>query len=180
MRACKPAPPLRFYAYANARKEGLACRTILHVHNYLTCTKDLCMCPTNTRGSCDFGANYNWKMSRQLRLSLSRDPQGPPESKKRQLSSQKTLDKPPAKRPKQPGEVYLDTYKAPPGITNPANNCYCNAVIQCLFNNAHFSSQLKKVFSRHPDHCTQQCCSSGMNNIIPRSLNHTEANCDYC
>ena len=103
-------------------------------------------------------------MSRQLSLSLfsKRDPQGP---SKRPMSDRKTQDKPPTKRPKRPGEVYLDTYKAPPGITNPANNCYCNAVIQCLFNNAHIVCQLKKLFMQHPDHCDKKCCSSGMNNF---------------
>lgn len=82
---------------------------------------------------------------------------------KRSLSTSKrqTQGKPAIKRLKRPGEIYLDTFKAPPGITNPANNCYCNALIQCLFNNPHFLSTLKAVFTGHPDHCDQQCCLSG-------------------
>ena len=160
------------------QERGLACGTLLCMRNYLTCTKNLLMCTTNTSGSCNFGTNYNWKMSRQLRLSLSRGPQGLSESKKIQLSSQKTLDKPTVKRPKWPGEVYLDTYKALPGITNPANNCYWMLSFSAC-STTHILSQLKKVFSQHLDHCSQQCCSSGMN-IIPRILNHAEAKCDYC
>lgn len=77
------------------------------------------------------------------------------------LSKRQPLGKPGTKRQKRPGEVYLDTCKAPPGITNPANNCYCNALVQCLFNNPHFLSRLKAVFACHPDHCDQQCCISG-------------------
>ena len=109
------------------------------------------------------------KMSKQLSLSLSKGKKAPHQmlssskGTKRSLSASKrrTQDKPAVKRLKRPGEVYLDTFKAPPGITNPANNCYCNALIQCLFNNPHFLSTLKVVFTGHPDHCDQQCCLSG-------------------
>ena len=59
------------------------------------------------------------------------------------------------------GEIYLDSCKVPPGITNPANNCYSNALIQCLFNNPHFLSKLKAAFTYHPDLCDQLCSISG-------------------
>ena len=85
---------------------------------------------------------------------------------KRSLSASKrrTQDKPAIKHLKQPGEIYLDTFKAPPGITNPANNCYCNALIQCLFNNPHFLSTLKAVFTGHliivTNNAVYQVCAS--------------------
>ena len=59
---------------------------------------------------------------------------------------------------RKPGEVYNGNILYPSGITNPANNCYGNSILQCIFN--HPSSVLKEIFFQHD---TSKCtiCSTG-------------------
>lgn len=40
-------------------------------------------------------------------------------------------------------DVYNFKVTMPPGLTNPANNCYANSLFQCLFNTRTFSDVLE-------------------------------------
>ena len=63
----------------------------------------------------------------------------------------------PASSGSKPGEVYNGDILYPTGITNVANNCYINAVVQCLFNHSKMPSVLYQVTASHPNHCSKHC-----------------------
>lgn len=66
----------------------------------------------------------------------------------------------PADRGRKPGEVYSGDILFPTGITNVANNCYINAVVQCLCNHPKMSSILYQLTASHPNHCSSECCTA--------------------
>ena len=84
----------------------------------------------------------------QLQLSLRR--------KKGELSHN---DMPPRKRKKGSGGVFSKDILYPPGFKNLSNNCYSNAILQCLFNHQAFVTLLEESYSNHPQHCNADCCT---------------------
>ena len=60
---------------------------------------------------------------------------------------------------KAPGEAFLDTALYPSGLLNTARNCYCNAVLQCLFNLPQFQTIAQELYRVHPGICDDTCCS---------------------
>ena len=63
-------------------------------------------------------------------------------------------------RTRRPGEVYSDDIICLSGITNPAHNCYINAILQCLFNHPSFPKLVKELSDSHPLRCDRHCRSS--------------------
>ena len=60
------------------------------------------------------------------------------------------------------GEICPINVVYPSGITNPANNCYANSVLQCLLNHPSFSKLTRDLFEAHPHHCSRKCRNRGM------------------
>ena len=86
------------------------------------------------------------------RLSLSRPPKA--YNNKALLSAVK------------PEGVYKDVVQ-PPGITNSANNCYANAVFQCLMNSQTF---LEMCNSLHHNSSCQECTAEGISFSFDKNI----------
>ncbi len=94
-------------------------------------------------------------MSKRKQLCLSRKKPEPFRKKPKPLN-QLTDDVDSPNR--EPGEVYNGNIAYPSGFTNPASNCYINAVLQCMFNTPSFSC-IFNAFSRvHSGDCDKNCC----------------------
>ena len=78
---------------------------------------------------------------------------------KRPISTRETVPMP-SKRLRNAGEVFYTHVLYPAGMTNPANACYVNSILQCLFNHPSFDVIFKPLFKEHAFLCSQQCCSS--------------------
>ena len=78
-----------------------------------------------------------------------------PGNRKGSMLLQQAKD-PGAKR-KKVGEVWIKESLYPSGISNPANNCWANAVLQCLLNNSVSMQVIKELAKNHPGPCAVHC-----------------------
>ena len=76
----------------------------------------------------------------------------------------------PASSGRKPGEVYNGDILYPTGITNVANNCYINAVVQYLFKHPKMPSVFYQATSSDPNHCSKHCTTGKFNVLMLRKF----------
>ena len=65
---------------------------------------------------------------------------------------------------RRPGEVWIENSLCPSGISNPANNCWANSVLQCMLNSSLFMEVISEQILSHPASCSINCNHSGKPN----------------
>ena len=69
------------------------------------------------------------------------------------------------------GEVWIENSLCPSGpISNPANNCWANAVLQCMLNSSFFMEVISEQILSHPASCSINCNHSGKPNPYIQSF----------